>query len=102
MKGVGIKESAAIERSRKGKLKESAFIHDSRMPFLTSKHFKGYVQDDKQICIATTRHPVGADRFTEVKVIHSGSVHHTRQEVTRIQNNLDVQTQFRRQGILKP
>ena len=55
------------------RLNESAIIPDNNMPLL-SKHLKGYVPDGRQRGIASSKHPAGVDQFTEVIVIHSGTV----------------------------
>ena len=55
------------------KLNESAIILDNIMSLL-SKHLKGYVPDGRHTGIASSKHPVGVDQLTEVKVIHSGAV----------------------------
>ena len=39
-----------------------------------SKNLKGYVPDGHQTGITCGKYPVGANQFTEVKVIHSGTV----------------------------
>ena len=39
-----------------------------------SKHLKGYVPSGRQLGIVCNKFPVGIDRFTEVKVIHSGTI----------------------------
>jgi hypothetical protein len=44
------------------------------MPLL-NKHLKGYVPDGRKTRIANSKHPAGVDQFTEVKVIHGGTVH---------------------------
>jgi hypothetical protein len=48
---------------------------------LLSKHLKGYVPDGHQTGIACRKYPVGVNQFTEVKVIHNGTVQYRRLEV---------------------
>ena len=54
-------------------LQEKAITPDESVPLL-NKHLKGYVPDGRQIGIACGKHPAGVDQFTEVKVIHSGTI----------------------------
>ncbi len=49
------------------------------MPIL-SKNLKGYVLDRHQTGIACGKYPAGVNQFTEVKVIHSGTVQYRRPE----------------------
>ena len=50
------------------------------MPIL-NKHLKGYVSDGRQLGIACNKFPGGIDQFTEVKVIHSGTLQYMRPDV---------------------
>ena len=59
------------------RLNESAIISGNNMPLL-SKHLKGYVPDGRQTGIASSKHSAGIDQFTEVKVIHCGTVQYRR------------------------
>ena len=62
------------------KLNESAIIPDNSMPLL-NKHLKGCIPDGRQTGIASSKHPAKVDQFTEVKVIHSGTVQYRRPDV---------------------
>ena len=62
------------------RLQESAIKPNNAMPLL-GKQLKGYVPDGRQTRIATSKRPAGIDQFTEVKVIHSGSVQYRRPKV---------------------
>ncbi len=48
---------------------------------LLSKNLRGYVPDGHQTGIACGKYPAGIDQFTEVKVIHSGTVQYSRTDV---------------------
>ncbi len=58
-------------------LRESAITPDDYVPLL-SKHLKGYVPDGRQTGSACGKYPAGVDQFTEVKVIHNGTIHYRR------------------------
>jgi hypothetical protein len=62
------------------RLQESAISPDNSVPLL-SKHLKGYVPDGRQMGIANGKYPAGVDQYTEVKIIHSGTVQYSRPEV---------------------
>ncbi len=55
------------------KLRETAINPVVTVPFL-SKTLKEYVPDGHQTGIACGKFPAGVNQFTEVKVIHSGTV----------------------------
>ena len=48
---------------------------------ILNKHFKGYVLDGRQLGVACNKLPGGIDQFTEVKVIHKGTIHYMRPDV---------------------
>ncbi len=56
-------------------------VNPSQQVHVLSKYLKGYVPDGHQTGIACGKYPAGVDQFTEVKVIHSGTVQYMRQEV---------------------
>jgi hypothetical protein len=58
-------------------LRQSAVQPTNQVPLL-NKQLKGYVPDGRQPGIASARHLGGVDQFTEVKVIHNGSVQYNR------------------------
>jgi hypothetical protein len=62
------------------RLQESAIIPDNSVPLL-SKHLRGYVPDGRQTGIACGKYPAGVDQYTEVKVIHSGTIQYDRPDV---------------------
>ena len=62
------------------KLRETA-INPAQFVPLLSNHLKGYVTDGHQTGIACGKYPAGMNEFTEVKVVHSGTVQYTRLEV---------------------
>jgi hypothetical protein len=66
------------------RLQESAIVPGDYVPLL-SKHMKGYVPDGRQTRISCGKYPVGVDRYTEIKIIHSGTVQYNRPDV---KNNL--------------
>ena len=59
------------------KLQGMAVTPNDYVPIL-SKHIKGYDPDGRQLGIASNKFLGGIDQFTEVKVIHSGTVHYMR------------------------
>ena len=62
------------------RLRQSAVQPTNQVPLL-NKQLKGYVPDGMQTRIASVRHPAGVDQFTEVKVIHIGSVQYNKVDV---------------------
>ena len=48
---------------------------------ILSKHLKGYVPNGRQLGIACNKFQDGIDQFTEVKVIHSGTVQYRRPDL---------------------
>jgi hypothetical protein len=62
------------------RLHETSITPDDFVPLL-GKHLKGYVPDGRQTGIACGKHPAGMDQFTEVKIIHSGSIQYKRPDV---------------------
>ncbi len=62
------------------KLRNMAVNPDQQVPIL-SKNLRGYVPDGHQTGIACGKFPAGLDQFTEVKVIHNGTVHYRRPKV---------------------
>ena len=59
------------------KLQGMAISSDFAVPIL-NKHLKGYVLDGRQLGIASNKFPAGIDQFTEVQVIHSGTIRYRR------------------------
>ena len=76
----GMSSTMEIEDYFIRKLRETAINPVQSMPLL-SKHLKGYVPDGHQTGIANGKYPAGINQFTEVKVIHSGTVQYNRKEV---------------------
>ena len=62
------------------KLRETAINPTQYVPLL-SRNLKGYVPDGHKIGIACGKYPAGVNQFTEVKVIHSGTLQYMRPEV---------------------
>ena len=62
------------------RLQKSAITLDDSLPLL-NKHLKGYVPDGRETGIACGKQPAGVDQFTEVKVIHNGTIQYRRPEV---------------------
>jgi hypothetical protein len=54
---------------------------DVSVPIL-NKHLKGYVPDGRYLGIACKKFLAGIDQFTEVKVIHNGTVQYLRLYIT--------------------
>ena len=63
------------------KLQESAIMPYEFVPLLI-KHLKGYVPDGRQTGIACGKYQARVDQFTEVKIIHNGTIQHMRPNVT--------------------
>ena len=61
------------------KLRETAINLALSVPLL--RNLKGYVPDGHQTGIACGKYPAGVNQFTEVKVIHSGTVQYRRPDV---------------------
>jgi len=78
------------------KLREMAINPAQYVPLL-SRDRKGYVSDGHQIGMACGKYPAGANQFTEVKVIHSGSVHYRRPKARDDMQGAAVVNAFRRQ-----
>jgi hypothetical protein len=55
------------------KLRETVINPVTTEPLL-SKNLKGYVPDGRKTEISNGKYPAGIDQFTEVKVIHNGTV----------------------------
>ena len=53
---------------------------DDHVP-VVSKHLRGYVPDGRQTGIACGKYPAGVDQYTEVKIIHSGTIQYNRPDV---------------------
>jgi hypothetical protein len=62
------------------KLKGMAFTPNDNVSIL-SKHLRGYAPDGRQLGIASNKFPCEIDQFTEVKVIHNGTMHYTHPSV---------------------
>jgi hypothetical protein len=62
------------------KLRDMAINLAQSVPLL-SRNLKGYVPDGHQTGMACGKYPAGVIQFTEVKVIHNGSVQYRRPEV---------------------
>jgi hypothetical protein len=62
------------------KLREMAINPDEIVPLL-SKNLRGYVPEGHQTGIANSKYPAGVNHFTEIKVIHSGTVQYSRTDV---------------------
>jgi hypothetical protein len=61
-------------------LRESAITSDDHVPLL-SNHRKGCVPDGRQTGIACGKYPAGVDEFTEVKIIHNGTIQYNKPDV---------------------
>ncbi len=59
------------------KLREMT-INQARFVPLLRKHLKGYVPGGRQTGITCGKYPAGVNQFTEVKVIHSGTLQYMR------------------------
>jgi hypothetical protein len=62
------------------KLKETAINPGQNVPLL-SKNLRGYVPDGRQTRIANGKYLAGVNQFTEVKVIHNGTVQYNTTDV---------------------
>ena len=62
------------------RLQKSEITPNDSVSFL-NKHLKGYVPDGRHAGIACGKHPAGVDQFTEVKLIHSGTIQYKRPDV---------------------
>jgi hypothetical protein len=62
------------------RLQESAIVPDDYVPPLI-KHLRGYVPDGRQMGIACGKYPAGVDQYTEVKIIHNGTIQYKRSDV---------------------
>jgi hypothetical protein len=78
------------------KLRETAINPALSVPLL-SKNLKGYVPDGHQTGVACGKYPAGVNQFTEVKVIHSGSVQYRRMEVRDDQQGAAAVNAFQKQ-----
>ena len=76
------------------KLKDSAALHDSHLPLLTSRQLRRYVPDGRHDGIATNKHPTGVYQFVEIKVNHSGCVQYGRPEVRDNHNKGGAAVQY--------
>jgi len=70
------------------RLQESAIVPGEYVHLL-SKHLKGYVPDGCQTEIACGKYLAGVDQFTEVKIIHNGTIQYKKLDV---RNNLGGST----------
>jgi hypothetical protein len=59
------------------KLQGMVITPNDTVPIL-SKHLKGYVPDGRLLGIANNKFLGGIDQFTEVKVVHNGTIHYIR------------------------
>ena len=78
------------------KLRETA-INPTQSVLLLSRNLKGYVPDGHQTGIACGKYPAGVNQFTQVKVIHSGSVQYRRPEFRDDQQGAATVNAFQRQ-----
>jgi hypothetical protein len=62
------------------KLREMAINPVETVPLL-SKNLRGYVPYGHQTGIANSKYPAGVNQFTEIKVIHSGTVQYSKTDV---------------------
>ncbi len=62
------------------KLQGMAVSPENTVPIL-NKHLKGYVPDGRHVGIACNKFPGGIDQFTEVKVIHNGTLQYRRMDI---------------------
>jgi len=77
---TGMVSNMEVEDLFLRKLQESAIVQGGSVPLL-NKHLKGYVPDGRQMGIACWKYPAGVDQFTEVKIIHSGTIQYKRPNV---------------------
>ncbi len=73
----GMTSDLEIEDYFLRKLRETAINPGQNVPLL-NRNLKGYVPDGRQTRIANNKYPAGVNQFTEVKVIHSGTVQYSR------------------------
>ena len=77
---AGMTIDMEVEDSFLRKLRETAINPVTIVPLL-SKNLEGYVPDGRQTGIANGKYPAGIDQFTEVKVIHNGTVQYDMPDV---------------------
>ena len=58
------------------------------------KHLRGCVPDRRQLGIVINKFPGGIEQFTEVKVIHNGTVHYMRPDVRNEQQGSSAVDKF--------
>jgi len=78
------------------KLRETAINPALSMPLL-SRNLKGYVPDGHQTGIACGKYPAGVNQFTEVKVIHSGTMQYRSPDVRDDQQGAAAVNVFQKQ-----
>jgi hypothetical protein len=78
------------------RLRQSAVQPTNQVPLL-SKQLKGYVPDGRQTGITSALHPAGVDQFTEIKVIHSGTVQYNKVDVRDDSSGAAAVNKFRAQ-----
>ena len=69
----GMESQLEIEDYFISKVREMAIAPENTVPIL-NKNLMGYIPDGRQLGIACGKLPEGIDQFTEVKVIHNGTV----------------------------
>ncbi len=74
-----------------------AAINPAQFVPLLSKHVKGYVPDGHQMGIANGKYPAGENQFTEVKVIHNGTMQYRRPKVRDDKHGSSAVKKFQRQ-----
>ena len=75
--GSGTRQLVLLYMLFRNKLRGMAVTPNESVPIL-NKHLKGYIPDGRQLGIASNEFPGGIDQFTEVKVIHIGTVQYMR------------------------
>ena len=73
----GMESQLEIEDYFIKKVREMAFSPKNTVPIM-KKHLRGYIPDGRQLGIACGKFTAGIDHFTEVPVIHSGTIQYRR------------------------
>ena len=89
----GMVGSIEVEDLFLRRLQESAIVPDEYVPLL-SKHLKGYVPDGRQTGIVCGKYPAGVDQFTEVEIIHNGTIQYNMPDVRNNPGGLAAVNKF--------
>jgi hypothetical protein len=77
---------------------QGMIVTPSKLMPILGKHLKGYVPNGRQLGIACNKSPDGIDQFTEVKVIHIGTVQNTRLDERDDENGSAAVNKFQGQA----